>query len=450
MTAHGFRRQSAGQTGVGAPVYNCGSMVNRLYYSDSFLSTFDAVVTDIRLVSRTGGEALWQVALDRSAFYPTSGGQPFDKGNLTATSRNGAVLEIPIDEVAEDDQGEVWHYTAKPLIAGTQVHAAIDWERRLDHMQQHTGQHLLSAIFSRELSAHTVSFHLGDESSTIDLNTASIAHASLERIERLANQIIAQDRSVSIRTVSHAEAEALLAAGQLRKLPEREGDIRLIEIEGIDLNACGGTHLRATGQIGGLLLRSTEKVRQGLRVEFVCGLRAVAAARRDFGVLTEAAGALSIPASQLPQSIERLLAEARHSAKDRQKLREEIAHFEAAELLAQASVQDGLHIVQKQFADRDAEYVKLLASKLAAGRSTIAILASIQHEPASVVFARSAEAKFSCGELMKAALADLGLRGGGSATMAQGQVPRDALNALCDRLEDSVKSAAKAGVDQTA
>ena len=309
-------------------------MVDRLYYGDSFLSSFDAVVTDIRLVSRTGGEALWQVTLDRSAFYPASGGQPFDKGNLTATSRNGAVLEIPIDEVAEDEQGEVWHYTAKPLVAGTQVHAAIDWERRLDHMQQHSGQHLLSAIFSRELGAHTVSFHLGDESSTIDLNTASIAHASLERIERLANEIIAQDRPIKTRTVSRVEAESLLATGKLRKLPERDGDIRLIEIEGVDLNACGGTHLRSTGQIGGLALRSTEKVRQGLRVEFVCGLRAVAAARRDFGVLTEAAGTLSIPASQLPQTIERLLADAKHSAKERQRLREEVARYEASELLA--------------------------------------------------------------------------------------------------------------------
>lgn len=410
-------------------------MVDRLYYGDSFLTSFDAVVTDICLVSRTGGEALWQVALDRSAFYPTSGGQPFDKGNLTATSRTGAVLEIPIDEIAEDEQGEVWHYTSKPLVAGTPVHAAIDWERRLDHMQQHSGQHLLSAIFSRELGAHTVSFHLGDESSTIDLNTASIAHASLERVERLANEIIAQDRPISTRTVSRNEAESLLAAGQLRKLPEREGDIRLIEIEGIDLNACGGTHLRSTGQIGGLALRSTEKVRQGWRVEFVCGLRAVAAARRDFGVLTEAAGKLSIPASQLPQSVERLLAEAKHSAKERQKLREEIAHYEAAELLASAPVQDGMRIVRKQFADHDADYIKLLASKLAAGSDAIVLLASTQQEPASVVFGRSAELRFPCGELMRNALADLGLRGGGSTTMAQGQVSRAALDALFDRLE---------------
>ena len=395
-------------------------LTQRLYYGDSFLTSFDAVVTDIRLVSRTGGEALWQVALDRSAFYPTSGGQPFDKGILTATSRNGAVLEISIDEVAEDEQGEVWHYTAKPLVAGTQVHAAIDWERRLDHMQQHSGQHLLSALFSRELGAQTVSFHLGDQSSTIDLNTDSIAHASLERLERLANEIIAQDRPLSIKTVSRAEAEQLLAAGQLRKLPERDGDIRLIEIEGIDLNACGGTHLCSTGQIGGLALRSTEKVRQGLRVEFVCGLRAVAAARRDFSVLTEAAGTLSIPASQLPQSIERLLAEAKHSAKERQKLREEIARYEAAELLASAPIHNGVRIVRRQFADHDADYIKLLAAKLAAGSGVVSLLASTQQEPASVVFGRSAELRFPCGELMKNALADLGLRNGGSALASDG------------------------------
>jgi alanyl-tRNA synthetase len=209
---------------------------------------------------------------------------------------------------------------------------------------------------------------------------------------------------------------------------------RLIEIEGIDLNACGGTHVRSTGQIGGMMLRSTEKVRQGMRVEFVCGLRAVAMARRDFSVLTETAAKLSVGSSQLRQSVDRLLAESKHAAKERQKLREEVARFEAAELLTGAPVQDGFRIVRKQFADHDADYVKLLASKLAAGSATIALLASTQLEPASIVFARTSETKFSCGELMKAALADLGLRGGGSTTMAQGQVPRVALDALLDRL----------------
>jgi alanyl-tRNA synthetase len=420
-------------------------MVDRLYYSDSFLTSFDAVVTDIRLVSRTGGEALWQVALDRSAFYPTSGGQPFDQGSLTATSRNGAVLEVRILEVEEDEQGEVWHFTAKPLVAGTPVRAAIDWQRRLDHMQQHSGQHLLSAIFSRELGAHTVSFHLGDETSTIDLNTASIAHASFERVERIANEIVAQDRPVAIKTVSPAEAEVLLAAGQLRKLPEREGDIRLIEIEGVDLNACGGTHVRSTGQIGGLALRSTEKVRNGLRVEFVCGLRAVAAARREFALLTAAAGALSVGKKDLPQAIERLQSELKQAGKERQKLREDVARYEAAELVANTAVQDGTtdgtRIVRRQFLEHDADYVKLLASKLSTHAATVALLASTQQEPASVFIARGAGLKFSCGELMKNALAARGLRGGGSPTLAQGQIERAALDSLLDELESGTRTA---------
>jgi alanyl-tRNA synthetase len=417
------------------------SFTDRLYYQGSFLTSFDATVTDIRLVSRTGGEALWQISLDRSAFYPTSGGQPFDTGRLTATSRTGAVLEIPIDDVEEDEAGEVWHLTSKPLVAGTAVHAEIDWERRLDHMQQHSGQHLLSAIFSRELQVHTVSFHLGEQSSTIDLNTASIAHASLERIERLANQIIAEDRQLSMRTVSNEEAKALLAAGELRKLPERDGDIRIIEIDGTDLNACGGTHVRSTGQIGGLLLRSTEKVRGGLRVEFVCGLRAVTAARKDFATLSESAALLTIPKEQVPESVGRLLTEAKHAAKERQKLRDDLAGYEASELLTKTTPQNGLRMVEQQFADHDAEYVKLLASKLSRGTATVALLASMRNEPASVVFARSADLQFSCGELMKSALAELGLRGGGSATLAQGQVPVASLDRLFHALEAGCKPA---------
>jgi alanyl-tRNA synthetase len=423
-------------------------MADRLYYGDSFLTTFDAVVTDIRLVSQTGGESLWQMALDRSAFYPTSGGQPFDKGTLTAASRNGAVLEVQVDEVEEDEQGEMWHYTTKPLVAGTAVRASINWERRFGHMQQHSGQHLLSAIFSRELDAHTVSFHLGDEISTIDLNTASIAHASLERVERIVNRIIAEDRQFSTRTVPREEAETLLAAGKLRKLPGREGQIRLVEIDGVDLNACGGTHVRSTGQIGGLSLRGTERVRNGLRVEFVCGLRAVSMARRDFSLLTQAAAALSIPKENLPQSIERLLAEVKQGAKQALRLREDLARFEAADLLAKSEQQNGLRLVRRQFAEHDAEYVKLLASRIAAADSdALALIASTQEEPATVVMARGAGLRFSCGELMKKAMAEIGLRGGGSPTLAQGQVFHLALDDFFNKLESTTRARAGAAAE---
>jgi alanyl-tRNA synthetase len=314
-------------------------MTDRLYYRDSFLRSFEATVADIRESSRTDGVSVWQIALDRSAFYPTSGGQPCDFGTLKAVSRAGATLDIPIEDVEEDESGEVWHSTRKPLLAGTLVTGEIDWDRRLDHIQQHSGQHLLSAVFVRELEAPTVSFHLGEEISTIDLASGVIAHHSLERVERIANQIIADARPVAVRTVEGEEAKALLAAGKLRKLPEREGPIRLIEIADYDLNACGGTHVHSTGQIGGLMIRSVEKISRGIRVSYVCGLRAVRAARRDAGLLEEAGRALSTGPEGVPAAVERLVAEGKSSAKVRMKLREELANYHASRLVVEELIQ---------------------------------------------------------------------------------------------------------------
>src|SRR6201992_389664 len=269
-------------------------MSDRLYYADPSLSSFDARVSDIREVSRAQGRSLWQIALDRSAFYPTSGGQPHDTGLLTATSTGGALLQAPILAVEEDEHGEVWHTTPKPLLAGTPVRGFIDWSRRRDHMQQHSGQHLLSAVVYRQLGAATVSFHLGEMTSTIDLARETISPEALERVEGDVNEIIAENRAVTIRTIPRVEAEMLLAAGILHKLPDRKGDIRLIEIDEIDVNACGGTHVEATGQIGALLIRGTERVRQGIRVEFVWGVRAMVPARQDLTTLTRTAATLSV------------------------------------------------------------------------------------------------------------------------------------------------------------
>jgi alanyl-tRNA synthetase len=242
------------------------SMAERLYYKDSFLRSFTATVADVRQLASSQGESIWQLALDRSAFYPDSGGQPCDTGMLRATSPGGVTLEIPVDAVEEDEHGQVWHEVRKPLSTGTHVEGEIAWDRRFDHMQQHTGQHLLSAVFLRELNAPTVSFHMGETTSTIDLSGTPLTQHSIERIERVVNELIAEDRAVSVRYVSRAEAESMLASGVLRKLPDRSGDIRLIQIADIEDNACGGTHVRSTGQIGGMLLRGSEKVSRGTRV----------------------------------------------------------------------------------------------------------------------------------------------------------------------------------------
>ena len=416
-------------------------MSERLYYADSFLRTFSAKVADVREASRAEGVSIWQIALDRSAFYPSSGGQPYDTGMLTANSRSGAVLEAPVEAVEEDEHGTVWHFTRKPLAAGTKVQGTIDWQRRLDHIQQHSGQHLLSAVFARELNAPTVSFHLGDTISHIDLAIGSIAHHSLERVETLANELIAEDRAVTVRTVDRAKAEALLASGHLRKLPERMGNIRLIEIADYDLNACGGTHVRSTGQIGGLILRGMEKTSRGFRVSFACGLRAVAAASKDLTILNRASTVLSIGNADVPAAIERMKAEAKAAEKERQRLRDELAGYHAARLVVEDQRRDGLRFVRRVFTDRDPEYVRLLASKLAASAPhTVALLVSAENWPARVVLARSRDLEFHCGDLLRESLASRGLRGGGSPDLAQTDVAEDQLESVSADLERSVRA----------
>lgn len=392
----------------------------RLYYEESSLTEFTASVADIREHSR----GIWQLALDRSAFYPTSGGQPCDTGTLEATAPSGARLTARISNVEEDESGEVWHTTDKPLAAATQITGRIDAARRLDHMQQHTGQHLLSAAFYRELKAPTVSFHLGDTTSTIDLEIPGLRAADIPRIERLTNGIIAEDRPVDAQTISRADAEALLASGALRKLPERPGDIRIIRIADFDLNACGGTHVRTTGQIGGLHIRSLEKVRHGMRVEFVCGLRAVTAARADFALLTECANALSIAATELPAAIQRLLAENKSAAKELHARLEDLAVHEARTLIAETPLTAGRRLIQRTLPGRDLAALKMLASKIiAAAPSTIALLSN-DGDPVNIVFAHSRDLVLDCGAMLKEVLTAHGGKGGGSKEIAQGSAPR--------------------------
>lgn len=413
---------------------------DRLYYSDPFLTSFSATVTEARELPGSQSDSVSQLALDRSAFYPTSGGQPFDTGVLNATTPTGAILEIPVEQVEEDEQGAVWHYVRQPLAAGTAVQGRIDWQRRFDHMQQHTGQHLLSAVFVRELHAPTVSFHLGDITSTIDLAVAQLAPHSLERVERIANQIIAEDRPVTIGSASNAEAQAMLASGELRKLPDREGSIRLIDIADLDRNACGGTHVRSTGQIGALLLRKIEKVTRGFRVEFVCGLRAIRTARADSAVLTETSALLSTGSAELPAAVQRLLADAKAGSQERKRLREELAAYQAAQLTAETPADNGLRLIVREFKDRDSDYVRMLASRTAAGGiTTIAILSAQKAEPTRLFLARGRDLNFDCGRTLRETLSAFGLRGGGSPDLAQCEVPRQHEEALKATLIETVR-----------
>lgn len=380
----------------------------RLYYHDSFLYDFDARV--VEAVEHNGRAA---IVLDRTAFYPTSGGQVHDLGVLLAEGR-----QIAITEVADEEDGSILHFSAAPIPVGTEVHGSVDATRRRDHVQQHSGQHVLSAAFIRLLNMPTVSFHMGTESCTIDLETAGVSAAQAAKAEFLANEVIAQDRPVGIRFVPLEEARQL----GLRKLPPKQtGDLRLIDITDFDLTACGGTHVRATGQIGSILLRKIEKVKQGMRVEFVCGQRAVSAACRDYTTLTEAAALYSSHIHDVPEQIRKSLAESKSAGKAQQKLLEELAELHAERMLAQSS--GSPQVVTRVFEDRDLLFIKLLAQKLTAvGNNVVALLGSVAGQP-TLVFAQSPGQKSNMGQLMKDAMAQLNGRGGGSTDLAQGGLP---------------------------
>ncbi|MBZ5678960.1 MAG: alanyl-tRNA editing protein [Acidobacteriia bacterium] len=392
------------------------SMTDRLYYHDSFLYTFDA---EVREVTDSPRPAL---ILDRTAFYPTSGGQVFDTGWIIPGV--DADTKLRVTEVAETEDGKVVHYLEAPprnLPPGTRVRGLIDHTRRRDHMQQHSGQHVLSAAFVRLFSMPTVSFHMGDDYCSIDLETASLSSDQIEAAERLANEIILENRRVEIRYVTREEAEKL----GLRKLPPAERDeLRLIDIRDFDLTACGGTHVRQTGQIGCILLRKSEKVRQGWRIEFVAGQRAVTTARRDYSTLTETAALFSAHIYDVPQQVSKSLDEIRSLRKQREQSQEELAAAQAASLLTETPEVDGRKLVLRVFADRDLNFIKLLAQRLTRQHpAVVALLATTLPQP-SLVFAQSVGGPHDMGALMKETMAKLGGRGGGSKDMAQGGAPK--------------------------
>jgi alanyl-tRNA synthetase len=384
-------------------------MTDRLYYHDSFLYDFEAEVRDVLDSPRP------TLILDRTAFYPTSGGQVFDTGWITSSPNT----KLRVTEVADAEDGKVLHYVeaVNDIKPGTRVRGQIDATRRRDHMQQHSGQHVLSAAFLRLYNMPTVSFHMADDYCSIDLDTPNLTKEQIESAERQANEIVLENRPVGIRFVTREEAGKL----GLRKLPPTERDeLRIIDIRDWDLSACGGTHVAQTGQIASVLLRKVEKVRQGWRVEFVAGQRAVATARRDFTTLTETAALFSAHIYDVPQQAEKSLDEVRSLRKHLERTQEELAAAQAATLLAETPEIKGRKIVVQTLSDREMNFVKLLAQKLTRlSPSAVALLATTSPQP-SLVFAQSAGQPFDMGALMKETMTKLNGRGGGSKDLAQG------------------------------
>jgi alanyl-tRNA synthetase len=334
------------------------------------------------------------------------------------------------------DEGErIAHRLAAPLAPGAprEVECAIDWTRRFDHMQQHTGQHLLSAVFEELFHLKTVSFHLGAESATIDLEGGAVDGRTIEDAERRANQAIYENRPVTVEFQDAADASGL------RKASERQGTLRIVSIEGMDRSACGGTHLRATGEIGVILIRKLEKIRQATRVEFLCGERAVRRARADFQALTAAAQLFSSPLDEVPQLVAAQLESARTADKSRKKMEIELGTYQGRELYhSTAPGPDGVRRVLRR-ADRGSLEEFRAAAQSFTEQPHAVFIAALK-EPPSVLLAASADAGIDAGKLLKAALTEAGGRGGGTARMAQGSVP-DA--AALERVLERVGSAAE-------
>jgi len=387
-------------------------MTQRLYYTDSFLYEFDAEVVNLNQADPRPA-----IMLDRTAFYPTSGGQIFDTGWLFPT-RTDEHRKLRVVEVAEGEDGSVVHFieAAGGLEPGTRVHGIIDADRRRDHMQQHSGQHVLSAAFVRLFNVPTVSFHMGIEACSIDLETKPLAADQVEAAEALANEVVTENRPVDVRFVTQAEATTL----GLRKFPPVEREkLRLIDIRGFDLTACGGTHVHSTGQIGCILLRKIEKVRQSWRVEFVCGKRAIGTARRDYATLLEAGDLFSSHIGDVPEQIRKIQEQARASRKAQESWFDELAEIYADRLLAETPESGGRRTIVRIFPERDLAFIKRLAQQLTRRSSTAAAFLATTGKPA-LVFAQSPGQPFNMAALMKEALQTLGGRGGGSKDMAQG------------------------------
>lgn len=374
-------------------------MTIRLYYDDSYLKEFTALVL---AASDKGGKPA--VVLDRTAFYPTSGGQPHDTGMLGSAH---------VLNVEETPSGEIVHVLDSPLQPGP-VSGRVDWGRRFDHMQQHTGQHILSQAFILAAQAPTVSFHLGQETSTIDIDLPDPSPPVLEKAEHLATSIVFENRPVQILRVDRARLSEL----GVRKESQREGEIRVIDVEGFDRSPCGGTHVCRTGEIGLIALLGFERYKGGTRVEFVCGGRALRVFRTEHGILRELGKLCSSHLTELPRVTDRLLQDRSALGRENTRLQERMLEMEAQELLDRADMIKGVKIVRRSYTDRGLDTLKVLAQKTTSLAKAVAIL-GVAQETAQVAVAKSRDIPGDCGQAVKTITARSGGKGGGRPETAQ-------------------------------
>jgi len=367
----------------------------RLYFVDAYLQEFSA-----RITGRELKEGSPVVILDRTAFYPESGGQPHDLGWLN---------EVRVIRVEEENE-LILHFLEKEL-AGDEIRGRVDWPRRFDHMQQHTGQHILSQAFYEVVKGETLSFHLGQEESTVEIGIPAIKDETLRRVEELANTIVFSDLEVKTYFLPEEELKAI----PLRKPPKKAGLVRVVEVSGFDYSACGGTHCRRTGEVGLIKILKQEKIRGNLRFSFVCGFRALREFESRRRSLQAAASLFSAEESEVAACAEKNLAELKNLKKRIKKLEEKLSFFEAREMLAQSSA----GIISGLFLDKSPEEIKFLALNLVHQAEVLVVLAAYRNEHFHLVAAASDSLKVDVREVIPLLQTELQLKGGGSQTLVE-------------------------------
>ncbi len=378
----------------------------RLYYNDSYTLHFEAAVLEVTTHAERPA-----LVLDRTYFYPEGGGQPPDHGTL-----NGVRV---LDVQTRPSDRAVLHILEAPLHAD-RVEGRVDAARRRDYMQHHSGQHILSQALEQAAQARTVSVHMSAESMTIDIDRTNLSPEDWEAVERLANRIVLEDRPVRAWFPTPEE----LAALNIRKLPEVNGKVRIVDTGGFDVTACGGTHVRRTGEVGVIKVVKAERRGETTRLEFKCGERALHDYRMKNDVINRLTAALTVGYWELPDSVARLQDQNRTLHSELKAARDQLAAYEAAGLLSSAAAYGNYRLVARAFS-RSADEVRLLAQKLAAEAGVIALLGAAG-EKAQLIFARSEDLALDVVPLLKQALEVIGARGGGRPNMAQGGgVPAD-------------------------
>ncbi|HSH04295.1 MAG TPA: alanyl-tRNA editing protein [Anaerolineae bacterium] len=379
-------------------------MSKRLYYEASYQRALTAKVVESLMVA--GRPA---VVLDESCFYPSSGGQPYDTGVL-----NGVAVE---DVWVRESDEAVVHQLAAPLAVGTAVTGEINWERRFDHMQQHSGQHILSQAFLRVAEAATIGFHLGEVGVTIDLDCEQLSDSQVGDVEQMANEIVWENRPIRAYFVPLAEAQSL----DLRKIPDVKGDtLRLVDIDDFDLTACGGTHVTHTGGVGLIKILKAVRYKQGYRIEFRCGGRAVADYGMKHQLLTVLSNTLTTGYDDLPNVLTKLQEENKELQKSQKQLGQQLSGLEGRQLWTDGERVGGMRVVMGAFTDKDAGEVRQLASVITGLEGGVALLASVMAERTHFVFGRHEEAVGDMNQILQMTLGEIGGRGGGRPNLAQG------------------------------